>query len=442
MSLLALSCFLCSCVNESYYEEVSALDSQLLSLIDEKSNGIGPYFFQLPDSNDYVNIPQDPLNPITTDKVALGKMLVHDTATGGNAKIDLAIETFSCASCHPVAAGFYSGNLQGIGEGGKGFGTIGDHRIIDQSMPLDSIDIEPIKVPSLLNSAYQEVMLWNGSLGGTGINTPYIAQNANTIPENLLGYQGLETQGMAGQAAHRLRIDKDFATNYGYKAMFDAAFPEVPENERYTKLTAGLAIAAYNRTLLANESPWQDWLKGNYDRMNVQEKRGAVLFFDKGRCINCHTGPALKSNAFYALGMGDIDQSNGIIINPDDFIIKSKGRGGFTNNSSDDYKFKVPNLYNLKSNRFYGHGCTFTSLNEVVSYIVKGEKQNNSVPNGQLAEDFKDLKLSQQEINEIVAFIENALYDSNLERYVPAQVFSGNCIPNSDLQSQLDLGCN
>jgi cytochrome c peroxidase len=93
-------------------------------------------------------------------------------------------------------------------------------------------------------------------------------------------------------------------------------------------------------------------------------------------------------------------------------------------------------------NRCYGHGGIFISLNEVVSYIVKGEKQNNSVPNTQLVEDFTDRNLKQQEINDSVAFIENALYDSNLERYVPTQVFSGNCIPNGDLQSQIDLECN
>ncbi|WAC02183.1 c-type cytochrome [Lacinutrix neustonica] len=203
-----------------------------------------------------------------------------------------------------------------------------------------------------------------------------------------------------------------------------------------------MAIAAYNRTLLANEAPWQDWLKGEYNQMSKTEKRGAILFFDKARCVNCHTGPALKSNAFYALGMSDIDQSNGIIIDPEDFTIRNKGRGGFTNNSTDDYKFKVPNLYNLKSNRFYGHGGTFPSLQEVITYIVSGEKQNNNVPDTQLASDFVDLNLSQQEINDVVAFIENALYDANLERYVPTEVFSGNCIPNSDLQSQIDLGCN
>jgi cytochrome c peroxidase len=50
--------------------------------------------------------------------------------------------------------------------------------------------------------------------------------------------------------------------------------------------------------------------------------------------------------------------------------------------------------------------------------------------------------LTDSEITQLVDFIENALYDPNLERYVPVEVFSGNCIPNGDAQSQIDLGCN
>ncbi|WP_452223097.1 cytochrome-c peroxidase [Lacinutrix chionoecetis] len=431
-----------SCVNEAYYEDISPLDTELLSLLVEKSNGIGNDFFILPNSNDYASIPQDPNNPLNASKVSLGKMLVHETATGGDPKMESAEGTYSCASCHPVAAGFYSGNLQGIGEGGKGFGFNGDNRIMDSNMPVDSIDILPIKVPSLLNVAYQEVALWNGSLGGAGINAPFVSQNANEIPENLLGYQGLETQGIAGQTAHRLKIDEAFINDYGYKDMFDDAFPDFPVSERYSQITAGLAIAAFNRTLLANQSPWQNWLKRDYHELSTQEKRGAILFFDKAQCVSCHTGPALKSEAFYALGMGDIDQSNGTVNNPDDFALKRLGRGGFTNNSSDNFKFKVPNLYNLKSSTFYGHGGTFSTIHEVVTYIVNGEKENSNVPDSQLAEEFTNLNLTQQEINDVVAFVENALYDPNIERYVPTEVFSGNCIPNNDEQSQIDLGCN
>lgn len=442
LSFLLLLSIICSCANETYYEDASNLDSELISLLNINSNNQGADFFILPNSNDYLSIPQDPNNPLNTSKVELGKMLVHETATGGNPKMELAGNSYSCASCHPVAAGFYSGNLQGIGEGGSGFGFNGNNRIMDGNMPIDSIDILPIKVPSLLNVAYQDVMLWNGSLGGSGINAPFVAQNANAIPENLLGYQGLETQGMAGQTAHRLKIDEAFAIEYGYKDMFDAAFPDFAESERYTKVTAGLAIAAFNRTLLANQSPWQNWLKGDYYEMSNQEKKGAILFFDKAQCVNCHTGPALKSNNFYALGMGDINHSNGTVIDQQDFEFKRLGRGGFTNNSNDNYKFKVPNLYNLKSNQFYGHGGTFTSIQEVITYIVSGEKENELVPDSQLAPEFTNLNLTSQEIIDLTAFVENALFDPNLERYVPTSVFSGNCIPNSDEQSQIDLGCN
>ncbi len=431
-----------SCANEPYYEDVSDIDLTLLSIIDVTSNGQGVDFFLLPNSTDFSNIPQDPLNPLNAAKVNLGRLLLHETATGGNPKMTEVIETYSCASCHPVASGFYSGNLQGIGEGGVGFGLQGEDRQINQGMPIDSVDIIPIKVPTLLNTAYQDVMLWNGSLGATGINAPFVAQNANDIPENLLGYQGLETQGIVGQNAHRLKIDEDFATAYGYKDMFDDAFPDFPESSRYSQTTGGLAIAAYNRTILANKSPWQDWLKGQYHAMSNQEKRGAILFLDKANCVNCHTGPALKSNTFYALGLGDMDQSNGVVINQEQFEEIKKGRGGFTNDPNDDYKFKVPNLYNLKSNLFYGHGSTFNSLNDIITYIVSGEKENLSVPDSQLAEDFIDLNLSQQEIGDLVAFVENALYDPNLERYAPNEVLSGNCIPNGDLQSQIDLDCN
>ena len=108
----------------------------------------------------------------------------------------------------------------------------------------------------------------------------------------------------------------------------------------------------------------------------------------------------------------------------------------------DNYKFKVPTLYNLKDNPIYGHGGSFSSLKNIISYITSGEKENALVPDSQLAIEFMNYNLTQQEINNITAFIENALYDDNLERYVPESVFSGYCIPNGDIQSQLDLGCN
>ena len=440
--ILGLALLLQSCKSDDDYSPApTALDDELLTLLRDASEGVGAPFFTLPSETDYSSIPQDPLNPITPEKVALGQLLVHETATGGNPKMELNRSMYSCASCHPMAAGFYSGLAQGISEGGMGFGIAGEGRIRmpENMMPRDSVDALPIKVPTLLNVAYQEVALWNGSLGGAGINTPFVNQNAETIPENLLGYEGLEVQGMAGQIEHRLKIDREFAETFNYIPLFDAAFPDIPESERYTRLTGALAIAAFNRTVLANQAPWQQWLKGDYNAMTTTQKEGAILFFDKGRCYECHTGPALKSMEFHAFAMGDLATGDH---NTMSFSMNiTKGRGAFTGLEEDEYKFKVPTLYNLKDTPFYGHGSTFASIKEVIEYKNNGVKQLSIVPDERLAPQFGTTNLTEAEIVALTDFIENALYDPALERYVPDAVLSGNCIPNNDLQSRIDLGC-
>lgn len=436
-----------SCKDSDDYIDI-ALDDELLLLLENSSNGEGVSFFTLPDETDLASIPQDPLNPLTPSKVALGQLLVHETATGGDPKAEGGgtIYMYACASCHPVASGFYAGILQGIGEGGSGFGVAGEGRVImpENIIPRDSLDVLPIKVPTIINSAYQEVMLWNGALGGTGINEPYVAQNAADFPDNLLGLQGLEVQGMAGQTAHRLLINDEFAETFGYKDLFDEAFPNVPVDERYSRRTGGLAIAAFNRTVLANQSPWQQYLRGDPSAMTDDQKEGAKIFFDKGRCYECHTGPALKSNEFHAFGMNEFDPDEAIILEGRRSFKRevALGRASFTGLPEDNYKFKVPTIYNLKDNAFYGHGGSFRTLRELVEYKVRGIKQNPAVPDAQLAEQFVDLDLTETEISNLVEFLKDALYDPNLTRYVPETVPSGNCIPNNDSQSRIDLGCD
>ena len=79
---------------------------------------------------------------------------------------------------------------------------------------------------------------------------------------------------------------------------------------------------------------------------------------------------------------------------------------------------------------------------KVVEYKNKGVKENSNVADNQLDEAFKPLGLSEQEVDDIAAFIEGALRDPDLMRYQPASVHSGNCFPNNDPQSRADLGCN
>lgn len=444
--IILILCAILVCISckqdDEYYEPVpDALDFELISILENVSERDGLDFFKLPSETDFAKIPQDPLNPITAEKVALGQLLVHETATGGNPKMELNRGTYACASCHPAASSFFSAIRQGISEGGSGFGLKGEGRIKmpGNLMPNDSIDALPLKVPTLLNVAYQEVALWNGSLGGAGINAPFVDQNADAIPENLLGYQGLEVQGMAGQKAHRLKIDEAFATQFGYKPYFDAAYPDVPVSERYSSLNGALAIAAFNRTVLANQAPWQEWLRGNSDALTKRQKKGAIVFFEKGKCFECHTGPALKSNEFYSFGMGDLL----IATNFSSFNLNTiKGRGEFTGLEEDEYKFKVPTLYNLKDTPFYGHGGTFNTIRQVIEYKNNGVKENESVPDGRLASQFGSIDLTAADITRLADFIENGLFDPNVARYAPSSVPSGNCIPNNDEQSRIDLGCD
>jgi cytochrome c peroxidase len=208
----------------------------------------------------------------------------------------------------------------------------------------------------------------------------------------------------------------------------------------YSRKFAGLAIAAYERTLLANQAPFQRWLKGQYSAMTDMEKRGAIVFFNQGNCVSCHTGPALNSMAFYALGMNDL-YTDGSSFNVHAGNAENLGRGGFTKRPEDMYKFKVPQLYNLKDSPQYGHGASFKSIKEVLEYKNKAIKQNSVVPDVQLADEFVPLLLTPAQIEDLNAFITFGLRDPYLKRYQPDDLLSGNCIPNNDPKSRSDLGC-
>jgi len=258
-----------------------------------------------------------------------------------------------------------------------------------------------------------------------------------------LGFEGTETQAIAGLEVHRLDMNGNIANNYTiYKNMFDDVFSDYPESERYSKVTAGLAIAAYERTLLSNEAPFQKYLKGDKTAMTDLEKRGALVFFEKANCSNCHNGPALNEMDFHAYGMKDlwVCPEETFKTNPDN--VENKGRGGFTGKAEDMFKYKVPQLYNMTDSPFFGHGSSMRSVREVVDYKNNAVSENSNVPQSQLSEDFVPQNLSNDDVDALVAFLENALRDPNLMRYVPESLPSGNCFPFNDPMAANELGCN
>jgi len=440
-SILGLIVVLNACTKDRMPTLVE-LDNQLENSIQGKSPNGTLDFYVLPNENDLHLIPQDPKNPLTPQKVELGKLMYHDTGLGQDPMKEAGRGTYSCASCHVSEAGFRPGNFQGIADGGVNFGIGGEDRVKNTLYSDDELDVQSARPLSMVNVAYVSNTFWNGQFGGGNVNegTEDVWDLRDDTELNHLGFEGIETQNMDGLIAHRITINKELLDEYGYTFLFDQVFADVPVEERYTITTASLAFSAYIRTILANRAPFQDWLKGDREALGYEEKKGAILFFEKAQCIQCHYNQNLGSSEFHALGVTDMDQIPSYNTSPDDR--RNLGRGGFTLQPEDNYRFKVPGIYNLQGANFYFHGASKTSIRDLVEYKNAAQSENSRVPQDLISSKFKPIGLTEEEKNHLIAFLENGLQDPDLKRYVPTSVLSGNCFPNADEASQLDLGCN
>lgn len=413
--------------------------TSLQELLIKRSNGKGLEFFILPDSDNFDKIPQDTSNVLTHVKVKLGMFLFFDPAISFNPKCIAASRTFSCASCHFPEAGFQAGIRQSIAGGGRGHGFLRHkHPLCDSS----EVDVQLLRTPSIVNCAYQEAQLWSGKMGCCGPNTgsDSLWAKGSFLELNGLKMQGVETQARVALEAHGFRMSPPLIMNTEYGSLFDSAFKNVRSDLIYRRFSMAKAIAAYERTVLTNQAPFQKWLRGDTNALSKNQIYGASLFFDKAQCDKCHTGPALNSMSFHALGFDDMTCADIIMKKdaPDDATL---GRAGFTRLEKDKFKFKVPQLYNLKQIEFLGHGGNFCNIEEIVRYKNEAKSQNPNVDPKYLSPDFKPLHLNNKEIKAIVDFIENGLYDPNLKRYEPDNVPSGFCFPNADLASRIQLQC-
>lgn len=390
--------------------------------------------YQLPYETDLSSIPQDPQNPLTPEKVTLGKLLFHETALALHSKNEQN-GTWSCATCHFAKAGFQDERVQSLADGG--IGNERHRQLKKPDIQHEKLDSPNLRSPSILNVAYQTNLLWNGMAGGSGDNLNVQKQWQKGKPHgfNHLGLEGVETQAIIALGVHRQSHDNHnyttvktplsvFASYPKYQQLFEQAFPQELVATRYT---LGLALAAYERTVLPTQAPFQEFLRGNPKALNANQQAGAQLFFGKARCSTCHNSPALSGNQYYALGLKDMDTEFGLP--PDENT--QKGRGGFTERTEDEYKFKVPQLYNLKHQVSLGHGGSLISdskqsaLEKMVRYKLRGRAENNRVPQKQLAKQFVEmanLHFSEQEIQSLIAFLADGLEDPNLVRYEPNQL--------------------
>ncbi len=431
-SLLLL--LLSSCRNDQL--AISEIDATLEKALN-RSSSTGSYTsYILPEKGDFSKLVQDPRNPMTNAKVTLGKFLFYETGLAQDAIKDSGKGTYCKLSCR-----FMPGRVQGIADGGIGFGESGEGRTRYHLYNEQDMDVQGARALSLLNVGFVTNTSWSGQFGAGDVNEGTEEFWEGVTEVNHLGLSGLESQNIEGLHLHRMRTDKEIFDQYGYTPLFDQAFPDIPASERYSAMTTSFAISAYLRTLLPDEAPFQKWLKGEKTALTEQEKEGAVLFFSKAGCVNCHQGPGLNSNKFYALGVKDLHET-GEAFNTDENDIRNFGRGGFTGREEDMFKYKVPQIYNMKNSPFYFHGSSKRSLREVVEYFNAGVKENDNVPSTQITPLLHPLELTEDEIQALVAFLEHGLYDDNLERYVPPYILSGNCFPNNDILSRAQMDCD
>ncbi|MGI9264012.1 MAG: cytochrome-c peroxidase, partial [Gammaproteobacteria bacterium] len=206
-----------------------------------------------------------------------------------------------------------------------------------------------------------------------------------------------------------------------YPELFAAAFGRGPGME-----TIGMALASYQRTLLAGESPFDYWNKDN-DRDAISEKaaRGHSLFVGKARCSTCHvaagetplftdqgfhnTGIGYRSTAAGRAGRRSIPVAPGQRVQIDTTLLDSVGgrRAGdlglyeLTGNPADRWKYRTPSLRNVAITPPYMHDGSLPTLEAVVRFYVEG-----GVANEELDPLIGPLDLNEEEIAAIIAFLE------------------------------------
>ena len=262
-------------------------------------------------------------NPTTAAKVELGKMLYMDprfSSTG----------TVSCNSCHNVMEGGDDSRTFSMGVHGKQGGR---------------------NAPTVWNSAFHSVQFWDGRADLLEDQ----AKGPVTNPVEM-GMSDIE------QAMDRVRAIP------GYKPYFEEAFGK----DSMTVDNAAKAVAAFERTLITPNSPYDNYVKGDKKAMTEQQVRGMEKFAASG-CAACHSGPAFNGPQ---MKLGEGYYSKFPTFADNNYVSRykladDKGREEVTGNTADANLFRVPTLRNITDTAPYFHNGSVNDLGEAVRVMAK-----------------------------------------------------------------------
>ena len=263
---------------------------------------------------------ENPDNPITSEKVELGRMLYFDNRLSKD-------NTQSCNTCH---------NLNTFGVDNKSFSEGNDGKLGGRNSP------------TTLNAAFHFAQFWDG-------REPNIEAQAGGPILNPI------EMAMPSEKAVVQRLSKIKE----YTDAFAKAFPNEKTAITYDNLKK--AIGAFERKLVT-PSKFDTYIAGNNDALNNEEKEGLQTFINSG-CIACHSGNMLGGNMYQKFGLfGDywtLTKSAKI----------DNGRFDVTKNEADKYVFKVPSLRNVEKTAPYFHDGSVQDLKE--SIIIMGKTELN-----------------------------------------------------------------
>lgn len=327
-----------------------------------------------------VPIPAD--NPQTQAKIELGDKLFHDPRFSADGKV-------SCSTCHDRAKGF-TDNLRVS----KGFNDLTGTR----------------NAPTVINSAYMTTLFWDGrepDLEGQS-KQPSI----NPVEGGLPDHQPI---------IEILRTDPAYVK--AFREVFDVA-PEDITIDHYAK-----AIASFERTLVAGDSPFDRYFYGGDPKaMSEAAIRGFRVFTGQGRCVSCHTVEQTQAlftdNRFHNIGVGfkrirgkendiaakflaakqggaDVDKT--VLTDPD---ASELGRFAVSEDLTTVGAFKTPTLRNIDLTAPYMHDGSLKTLEDVVDFYNNGGREDENDPLSEfLSGGIRPLNLSDRQKADLVEFM-------------------------------------
>ena len=295
-------------------------------------------------------MPFPPDNPITPEKVELGRFLFYD---GGLARDGIT----SCASCHKQERAFSDAPNQ-VSEGFEG--AQGQRNS-----------------PTVVNSGYRRTLFWDGRA------------------------LSLEEQGMAAFLSEiEMNADTfavaDLMRSAKYKEMWLRAFGDTT----VTMHRVMQAVSTFERTIVSGNSRYDRFQRGDTNALNAEERHGMQLFFsDRTMCASCHLGPDLTNDDFHSVGLFH--------------HYFDRGRYDVTNDPLDEGKFKTPTLRNIAlTSPYMASGDSEDGLMETLEDVV--DHYNDGGATFVNKDDrVRELFLSDEEKAALVAFME-ALTDSTI----------------------------